>query len=48
MWSNVRVRLGPARPNEVTTWFRAGLDHCFFTLGWHDIVQKFFELYCYD
>jgi hypothetical protein len=25
MWSNIQVGLGPVRPNEGTTWFRAGL-----------------------
>jgi hypothetical protein len=25
MQSNIRAKLGPARPNEGTTWFRAGL-----------------------
>jgi hypothetical protein len=29
MWSNIRVGLGPARPKEGTTWFRAELGHCF-------------------
>jgi hypothetical protein len=24
MWSNIRAGLGPALPNEGTTWFRAG------------------------
>jgi hypothetical protein len=31
MWSNIRAGLGPARPNEGTAWFRAGLGHCFYT-----------------
>jgi hypothetical protein len=45
MWSNIRVGLGPARPNEGTTWFRAGLGHCFYTSGWHSTGQKFVGLY---
>jgi hypothetical protein len=45
MWSNTRAGLGPARPKEGTTWFRAGLGHCFYTSGWHDTVQKLFGLY---
>jgi hypothetical protein len=45
MWSNIRVGLGPARPNESTTWFRAGLGHCFYTLGWHGTAQKMFRLF---
>jgi hypothetical protein len=44
MWSNIWVGLGPARPNEDTTWFRGGLGHCFYNSGWHDTVQKFFGL----
>ena len=31
MWSNIQAGLGPARPKEGTTWFRAGLDQCFST-----------------
>jgi hypothetical protein len=45
MWSNIQAGLGPARPNEGTTWFRAGLDHCFCTSGWHDTAQKFVGLF---
>jgi hypothetical protein len=44
MWSNTRARLGPARPKEGTTWFRAGLGHCFYTSGWHGTAQKSFGL----
>jgi hypothetical protein len=44
MWSNIRAGLGPARPNEGTTWFRAELGHCFYTSGWHGTAQKIFEL----
>jgi hypothetical protein len=44
MWSNIRTGLGPARPNEGTTWFRAGLGHCFYTSGWHGTAQKLFGL----
>jgi hypothetical protein len=44
MWSNIRAGLGPAWPNEGTTWFRAGLGHCFYTSGWHNTTQKFFGL----
>jgi hypothetical protein len=44
MWSNIRTGLGPARPNKGTTWFRAGLGHCFYTSGWHGTAQKMFEL----
>jgi hypothetical protein len=44
MWLNIRTGLGPARPNEGTTWFRAGLVHCFYTSGWHDKAQKLFGL----
>jgi hypothetical protein len=44
MWSNIRVGLGPTRPNEGTTWFRAGLGHFFYSLGWHDTTQKMFGL----
>jgi hypothetical protein len=44
MWLNIRAGLGPARPNEGTTWFRAGLGLCFYTSGWHDTVQKMFGL----
>jgi hypothetical protein len=44
MWSNIRAGLGPARPNEGTIWFRAGLGHCFYTSGWHGTAQKFFGL----
>ena len=40
MWSNIRAGLGPARPNEGTAWFRAGLGHCFYTSGWHGTAQK--------
>jgi hypothetical protein len=29
MWSNTRAVLGPARPKEGTTWFRAGLGPVF-------------------
>jgi hypothetical protein len=35
MWSNIRTELGPARPKEGTTWFRAGPGHCFYTSSWH-------------
>jgi hypothetical protein len=45
MRSNIQAGLGPARPNEGTTWFRAGLDHCFCTSGWHDTAQKFVRLF---
>jgi hypothetical protein len=31
MWSNIRSGLGPARPKEGTTWFRAGL-------GWATVL----------
>jgi hypothetical protein len=34
VWSDIRAGLGPARPKEGTTWFRAGLGHCFYTSGW--------------
>jgi hypothetical protein len=44
MWSNIRAGLGPARPNEGTAWFRAGLGHCFYTSGWHGTTQKLFGL----
>jgi hypothetical protein len=44
MWSNMQAGLGPARPNEGTTWFRAGLGQCFYTSAWHDTAQKFFGL----
>jgi hypothetical protein len=44
MWSNIHVGFGPARPNEDTTWFRVGLGHCFYILGWHDTTQKLFGL----
>jgi hypothetical protein len=44
MRSNIRAGFGPARLNESTTWFRAGLGHCFCTLGWYGTVQKFFRL----
>jgi hypothetical protein len=44
MWSNIRAGLGPARPNEGTTWFRVGLDHCFYTSGYHGTAQKLFGL----
>jgi hypothetical protein len=44
MWSNIRAGLGPARPNEGTAWFRAGLGHCFYTSGWHGTAQKLFGL----
>jgi hypothetical protein len=44
MWSNIRAGLGPAWPNEDTTWFRAGLGHCFYTSGWHGTAQKLFGL----
>jgi hypothetical protein len=44
MWSNIRAGLGPARPNEGTAWFRAGLDHCFYTSGWHGTAQKLIGL----
>jgi hypothetical protein len=44
MWSNIRAGLGPARPNEGTTWFKAGLGHCFYTSGWHGTAQKLFGL----
>jgi hypothetical protein len=37
-------RAWPIRPNEGTTWFRARLGHCFCTLGWHGMAQKFVEL----
>jgi hypothetical protein len=45
MWSNIWVGLGPARPNEGPAWFRDGLDHYFYTSGWHDTIQKFFGLF---
>jgi hypothetical protein len=45
MWSNIRAGLGPARPNEGTAWFRAGLGHCFYTSGWHGTAQKLFGLF---
>jgi hypothetical protein len=41
-WSNIWVRFEPARPNEGTTWFRTGLNHCFYNSNWHDTAQKFF------
>jgi hypothetical protein len=44
MRSNIRVGLGPARPNKGTTWFKAGLGHCFCTSGWHGTTQKFVGL----
>jgi hypothetical protein len=44
MWSNMRTGFGPARLNERTTWFRAGLDHCFYTSVWHDMTKKLFRL----
>jgi hypothetical protein len=44
MWSNIRAGFGPARPNEGTAWFRAGLGHCFYTSGWHGTAQKLFGL----
>jgi hypothetical protein len=44
MWSNIPAGLGPARPKEVTTWFRAGPSHCFYTSGWHGTAQKTFVL----
>jgi hypothetical protein len=40
MWSNIRAGLGPARPNEGTTWFRVGLGHCFYTSGWHGTAKN--------
>jgi hypothetical protein len=45
MWSNIRAEFRPARPNEGTTWFRAGLGHCFYTSGWHGTAQKMFGLF---
>jgi hypothetical protein len=45
MWSNIRTGLGPARPKEGTTWFRAGLGYCFYTSCWHGTAQKSFVLY---
>jgi hypothetical protein len=33
MWSNIRAGLGPAWPNECTTWFWVGLGNCFYTLA---------------
>jgi hypothetical protein len=44
MWLNIRAGLGPTRPKEDTTWFRVGLSHCFYTLGWYDTAQNFFGL----
>jgi hypothetical protein len=44
MWSNIWAGLGPTLPNEGTTWFKAKLDHYFYTSDWHDMVQKFFGL----
>jgi hypothetical protein len=44
MWSNIRTGIGPARPNEGTTWFKSGLGYCFCTLDWYGTVQKFFRL----
>jgi hypothetical protein len=44
MWSNIRIGLGPARANEGTTWFRAGLSHYFYTSGWHGMAQIFLGL----
>jgi hypothetical protein len=43
--SNIRAGFGPVRPNEGTTWFRAGLGHCFYTSGWHDTTQKIYGLF---
>ena len=34
--------LGPARPEEGTTCFRAGLGLYFYSLGWHDTARNFF------
>jgi hypothetical protein len=45
MWSNIRVELGPVRPNEDTMWFMVGLSHCFYTSDWYDTVQIFFEVF---
>jgi hypothetical protein len=45
MWSNIWAGLGPARPKKGTTWFRAGLGHCFYTSGWHGTTQKSFGLW---
>jgi hypothetical protein len=42
MLLNIRAGFGPARPNEGTTWFRAGLGYRFNTLGWHGTAQKLF------
>jgi hypothetical protein len=44
MWSSIQAGFGPARPNKGTTWFRAGLGHCFYTSGWHGTAQKMFGL----
>jgi hypothetical protein len=44
MWSNIWAGLGPTRPKEGTTWFRAGPGYCFYTSGWHDTAQKSFGL----
>ena len=34
--------LGPARPEEGTTCFRAGLGLYFYSLGWHGTARNFF------
>jgi hypothetical protein len=44
MWLNIPAGLVSARPEEDTTWFRAGPGHCFYTLGWYGTVQKYFRL----
>jgi hypothetical protein len=44
MWSNIWAEFGSAWPKEDTTWYRAGLGHCFYTSGWHDTAQKYFGL----
>jgi hypothetical protein len=41
MWSNIRTEFGPTWLNEGTTWFRAELDHCFYTSGWYDTPKSF-------
>jgi hypothetical protein len=39
MWLNIWVGLEPALPNEGTIWFRARMDHNFYTSDepvWHE------------
>jgi hypothetical protein len=35
---------GSARPNEGTTCLSAGLAHCLYSLGWHDMTYIFLGL----